>query len=168
MNSRTHTVEQLLEMGKDRLREHKEQYIVCGNAFRDTLFYLEALKAHMSNAQTQKKNTINLPEPTSEMLYALRNGDHIKLEYYIQGDIEYNAKTYNAALNRYNNLKEILSRPPTKTVTIYVVSWQYNGAPSSTTYHSADQAKRREDGLKAVSSVKHTSVTEVQQTIDDV
>ncbi len=157
---------------EDSFRRHpnNSNFVYCKAGVSQVLDVLKSFKN--MPATTNNNKTINLPEPTPEMLHALRfESSHIggdfRVENYDKSNTNFSISKHDASLTRYNRLKEILARPATKTVTMYVVTWMTrDGTPDGYTMSSQDVA----DGqLRRINEagLKHGKITEIQQTVDD-
>lgn len=149
-----YTKEQVIaRMKYDLGHQNTQNFMYCRQGVQTVLDLLLA----STNNNTNK--TIKLPEPAPEMLWVL----------YGSGNNKYlSAYGQSTALTRYNRLKAILERPATKTVTLYVVSWQNrDGNAIAFSYQHHNEASVHEAQLK-LEGHKHVTVTEIQQTVDDV
>lgn len=124
------------------------KYCFCGDGVRAVLDLLKRPQTE------QKKGTINLPEPTDEMLQALHSQD------VRSGGIRI------VCLERYNRLKEILARPTTKTVTKHLVMWTNGKDAYSTVCDTRDLAHRMAE-QRRIDGRRNISILEIQQTVDD-
>lgn len=136
-----------------------------GRGDRSAEFCIDGCKqvlALLKGEQTQKRGVINLPEPTPEMLHALRVHDSNVLEYYVPG-----GNYHYTALVRYNRLKEILARPATKTVTHYVLIWYRVDTKGigMTHYNTETEAAQARDGLS--DRAIHRKIIPIEVTVDD-